>query len=156
VRAAVAAANADSAKGHIDQGGQRYEVLSNDQATKASDYRDLVIAYRNGSAVLLHDVAEVVDSNENIRNAGLYNGLPTVGVSSFRCRARTSSRPSQQIKKVLPSVVATLPPSINVHIALDRSQSVTAAVGDTERSLMIAVVLVIGVVFVFLQSPRAR
>jgi multidrug efflux pump len=60
-----------------------------------------------------------------------------------------------QIKKVLPSVEATLPPNIQVHIALDRSQSVTAAVGDTERSLFIAVLLVIGVVFVFLQSPRA-
>ena len=71
VRAAIAAANADSAKGHIDQGDQRYEVLSNDQASKAAHYRDLVIAYRNGAPVLLHDVAEVEDSNENIRNAGL-------------------------------------------------------------------------------------
>ena len=63
VRAAISAANADSAKGHIDQGDQRYEVISNDQATKAADYRDLVIAYRNGAPVLLHDVAEVLDSN---------------------------------------------------------------------------------------------
>src|SRR6202034_1099903 len=80
VRAAISAANADSAKGYIDQGNQRYEVLSNDQATKAADYQNLVIAYRNGAAVLLHDVAAVVDSNENIRNAGLYNNFPTVGV----------------------------------------------------------------------------
>ena len=155
VRAAVAAANADSAKGHIDQNGQRFEVLSNDQATKASDYRDLVVAYRNGSAVLLRDVAEVLDSNENIRNAGLYNGLPTVGVVVFPLPGANIIKTVEQIKKVLPSVIATLPSSINVHVALDRSQSVTAAVGDTERSLMIAVVLVIGVVFVFLQSPRA-
>ena len=58
VRAAVSAANADSAKGDIDQGDQRFEVLSNDQATKAADYQDLVIAYRNGAPVLLHDVAD--------------------------------------------------------------------------------------------------
>jgi len=155
VRAAIASANADSAKGYIDQGDQRYEVMSNDQATKAADYQNLVIAYRNGAAVLLHDVAAVVDSNENIRNAGLYNNFPTVGVIVFPLPGANIIKTVASIKKVLPSVVATLPPNIDVHIAMDRSQSVTAAVGDTERSLMIAVVLVIGVVFVFLQSPRA-
>ena len=155
MRAAISSANADSAKGYIDQGDQRYEVISNDQASKAADYRDLVIAYRNGAPVLLHDVAAVVDSNENIRNAGLYNNLPTVGVIVFPLPGANIIKTVAQIKKVLPSVEATLPPNIHVHIAMDRSQSVTAAVGDTERSLMIAVVLVIGVVFVFLQSPRA-
>jgi len=155
VRAAIASANADSAKGYIEEGDQRYEVMSNDQATKAADYQNLVIAYRNGAAVLLHDVAAVVDSNENIRNAGLYNNLPTVGVIVYPLPGANIIKTVAQIKKVLPSVVATLPPNIDVHIAMDRSQSVTAAVGDTERSLMIAVVLVIGVVFVFLQSPRA-
>jgi multidrug efflux pump len=155
VRAAIAAANADSAKGHIDQGDQRYEVISNDQATKAADYRDLVIAYRNAAPVYLHDVAEVVDSNENIRNAGLFNNLPTVGVVIFPLPGANIIQTVAHIKKVLPSVTATLPPSIQVHIALDRSQSVTAAVSDTERSLGLAVVLVIGVVFVFLQSRRA-
>src|SRR6202789_3146621 len=155
VRAAISAANADSAKGYIGQGNQRYEVLSNDQATKAADYQNLVIAYRNGAPVLLHDVAAVVDSNENIRNAGLFNNLPTVGVIVFPLPGANIIKTVAQIKKVLPSVEATLPPNVNVHIAMDRSQSVTAAVGDTERSLMMAVVLVIGVVFVFLQSPRA-
>jgi multidrug efflux pump len=155
VRAAIGAANADSAKGHIDQGDQRYEVISNDQASKAAEYRDLVIAYRNGAAVLLHDVAEVEDSNENIRNAGLYNGKATVGVVIYPLPGANIIKTVAQIKKVLPSIEATLPPNIEVHIASDRSQSVTAAVGDTERTLLLAVVLVIGVVFVFLQSPRA-
>jgi multidrug efflux pump len=155
VRASIAAANADSAKGHIDQGDQRYEVISNDQATKAADYRDLVIAYRNGAPVFLHDVAAVVDSNENIRNAGLFNNMPTVGVIVFPLPGANIIKTVAQIKKVLPSVQATLPPSVQVHIALDRSQSVTAAVGDTERTLVLAVLLVIGVVFVFLQSTRA-
>jgi multidrug efflux pump len=155
VSASIAAANADSAKGHIDQGDQRYEVISNDQATKAADYRDLVIAYRNGAPVFLHDVAAVVDSNENIRNAGLFNNMPTVGVIVFPLPGANIIHTVAQIKRVLPRVVATLPPSVQVQIALDRSQSVTAAVSDTERSLGLAVVLVIGVVFVFLQSPRA-
>jgi multidrug efflux pump len=155
VRASIAAANADSAKGHIDQGDQRFEVISNDQASKAADYRDLVIAYRNGAPVLLHDVAAVEDSNENIRNAGFYNKMPTVGVIVFPLPGANIIKTVAQIKKVLPSIEATLPPNIKVHIAIDRSQSVNAAVGDTERSLFIAVLLVIGVVFVFLQSPRA-
>jgi len=155
VRAAIGAANADSAKGHLDQGDQRYEVMSNDQATKAADYRDLVIAYRQGAPVFLHDVAGVVDSNENIRNAGLYNGLPTAGVIVFPMPGANIIKTVAQIKKVLPAVIATLPPNIQVHTALDRSQSVRAAVDDTERTLFIAVLLVIGVVYVFLQSPRA-
>jgi multidrug efflux pump len=155
VRASIAAANADSAKGYVDEGDQRYEVMSNDQASKAADYRDLVIAYRQGSPVFLHDVAGVVDSNENIRNAGLYNGLPTVGVIVFPMPGANIIKTVAQIKKVLPSVIATLPPAVQVHTALDRSQSVSAAVAETERTLFIAVLLVIGVVFVFLQSPRA-
>jgi multidrug efflux pump len=155
VRAAIAAANANSAKGYIDQSNQRYEVISNDQASKAADYRDLVVAYRKGTAVLLHDVAQVVDSNENIRNAGLWNGKSTVGVIVFPLPGANIIQTVAQIMRVLPSVEATLPPNIQVHVSIDRSQSVKAAVGDTQRTLFIAVLLVIAVVFVFLQSPRA-
>ena len=155
VRAALAAANADSAKGYLDQGNRRYVVVSNDQATKAADYRNLVIAYRNGAPVLLHDVAAVIDSNENIRNAGLYDGQPTVGVIVFPLPGANIIDTVDKIKRILPSVEATLPPSIRVHVAIDRSQSVNAAVNDTERTLLLAVVLVIGVVFAFLRSPRA-
>ncbi|MGH8150647.1 MAG: efflux RND transporter permease subunit [Steroidobacteraceae bacterium] len=154
VRAAIAAANADSAKGYIDQGDQRYEVISNDEASKAADYRNLIIAYRDGAPVMLHDVADVEDSNENIRNGGFFNDTPTVGVIVFPLPGANIIKTVAQIKKVLPSVEAALPPNISVHIALDRSQSVTAAVSDTQRSLFFAVLLVIGVVFIFLQSPR--
>jgi multidrug efflux pump len=155
VRAAISAANANSAKGFIDQGDLRYQILSNDQASKAADYRDLIIAYRNQAPVFLHDVASVVDSNENIRNKGLFNGVGTVGVIVFPLPGANIIKTVAQIKKVLPSVQATLPSNIEMHIAMDRSQSVTAAVGDTERSLFAAVLLVIGVVFIFLRSPRA-
>ncbi|RDS80818.1 nodulation protein [Dyella monticola] len=155
VRAAISSANADSAKGHIDQDGLRYEVTSNDQINKAAPYRDLVVAYRNGSPVLLRDVADVKDSAENIRNMGLYNGKPAVLVIIFPLPGSNIVNTVTQIRKVLPAVEATLPSSIKIGVAIDRSQSVNAAVGDTERSLFVAVLLVIGVVFVFLQSPRA-
>jgi multidrug efflux pump len=155
VRAAVSAANADSAKGSLEQGDQRFEVLSNDQATSAADFKDLVIAYRSGAPVLLHDVAEVVDSNENIRNSGLYNDQPAVGVIVYPIPGANIVATDAQIRRILPSVEATLPHGVHVNIAMDRSQSVNAAVGDTERTLAIAVVLVIGVVFIFLQSGRS-
>ena len=155
VRAAVAAANADSAKGDIDQGEQRFEVVSNDQATVAADFKDLVIAYRKDSPVMLHDVAEVIDSNENIRNIGLYNGKSAVGVIVYPIPGANIVETDATIRRLLPSIEATLPSGAHVNVAMDRSQSVSAAVGDTERTLAIAVVLVIAVVFVFLQSPRS-
>jgi multidrug efflux pump len=155
VRAAISAANADSVKGHIDENGQRYEVESNDQINKAAPYRDLVVAYRNGSAVQLRDVAQVLDSAENLRNAGLYNGHDAVLVIVYPLPGSNIVKTVAQIRKALPSIEATLPSNVHVGVAVDRSQSVNAAVGDTERTLFIAVLLVIGVVFVFLQSPRA-
>ena len=155
VRAAISAANADSAKGHLDQGDQRYVVLSNDQITKAAPYRDLVVAYRNGSPVLLRDVAQVRDSNENIRNAGLYNGKSAVLVIVYPMPGSNVVSTVAQIRNVLPAIEATLPHSVHVNVAVDRSESVRSSVADTERTLFIAVLLVVGVVFIFLQSPRA-
>ena len=155
VRAATAAANANSAKGSIDQGEQRYEISSNDQASSAADYKNLIIAYRNNTPVLLSDVADVIDGNENIRNIGLYNGQTSVGVIVYPIPGANIVETDAQIRAILPSVEATLPHGVHVNVAMDRSQSVNAAVGDTQRTLGIAVVLVIGVVFVFLLSARS-
>ena len=155
VRAAISAANADSVKGHIDQNGQRFEVLSNDQINKAAPYRDLIVAYRNGSPVQLRDVAQVLDSAENLRNAGLYNGQDAVLVIVYPLPGSNIVKTVAQIRKALPSIEATLPHNVHVGVAVDRSQSVNAAVNDTERTLFMAVLLVIGVVYIFLQSPRA-
>ncbi|MEX3944786.1 efflux RND transporter permease subunit [Paraburkholderia sp. BR10937] len=155
VRASIGAANANSAKGHIDQGNQRYTVTSNDQISKAAPFRDVVIAYRNGSPVFLRDVASVIDSNENIRNAGLYNGKSAVLVIVYPMPGSNVVKTVQQIRARLPSIEAALPATIKVDVAIDRSESVRASVADTERTLFIAVLLVIGVVFVFLLSPRA-
>ncbi len=155
VRAAVSAANADSAKGHIDEHGQRYEVLSNDQISTAGPYRDLVIAYRAGAPVYLRDVAGVIDSNENIRNAGLYNGKSAVLVIVYPLPGSNIVKTVGQIEARLPIIEAALPKAVHVNVALDRSESVRASTADTERTLFLAVLLVVGVVFVFLLSPRA-
>ncbi|VWC58085.1 efflux RND transporter permease subunit [Burkholderia lata] len=155
VRASLGAANANSPKGHLDQGGHRYEILSNDQIGTAAPYRDLVVAYRNGAAVQLHDVAQVRDSNENVRNAGLYNGKQAVLVIVFPEPGSNVVNTVRQIRARLPVIEAALPGSVHVGIAVDHSQSINASVADTERTLGIAVLLVVGVVFVFLLSPRA-
>ena len=84
VRAALASANAHSPKGGIDVGDQRYQIYANDQANKAVDYQSLIVAYRNGAAVHLSDVGEVIDSVENLRNAGLANGKPAVLIILYR------------------------------------------------------------------------
>jgi len=155
VRAAISSANANSAKGHIDQGDQRFEVISNDQISKAAPYRDLVIAYRNNAPVMLRDVADVQDSAENIRNAGLYNGKAAVLVIVFPIPGGNIVKTVGQIRQALPNIQAVLPHDVHLDVALDRSESVHAAVDDTQKTLFIAVLLVIGVVFVFLQSPRS-
>src|ERR1700744_5321050 len=99
VRAAISSANANSAKGHIDQGDQRYEVTSNDQINKAAPYRDLVVAYRNNAPVFLRDVADVQDSAENIRNAGLYNGKDAVLVIVYPLPAGNMVKPWRRYAK---------------------------------------------------------
>jgi multidrug efflux pump len=155
VRAALAAANANSPKGYFDVGPTRYQLYTNDQATVAAQYRDLVIAYRNGQAVKLSDVAQVNNSVENLNNAGLYNGKPAVLVIIHPSPTANVIQTVDQLKAQIPALRAALPPAINFGVALDRSQSIRGALADTERTLFIAVLLVVGVVFVFLRSPRA-
>jgi multidrug efflux pump len=155
VRAALAAANANSPKGYTESGGQRLQIYTNDQATVAAQYRDLIVAYRNGAAVRLSDIASITNSVENVNNAGLFNGQPAVLVIIHPSPSANVIQTVDQIKALLPSLAAALPPSVHMAVALDRSQSIRGAIGDTERTLFIAVLLVVGVVFVFLRSGRA-
>jgi len=155
VRAALAAANADSPKGYVENGGERYQLYANDQSTVAADYRNLVIAYRNGAAVHLSDVASVTNSVENVDNAGLFNGKSAVLVVLHPSPSANVIQTVDQVKAMLPRLQAALPPSIQMAVALDRSQSIRGALDDTEKTLFIAILLVVGVVFVFLRSGRA-
>ena len=155
VRAALAGANANAPKGYFDVGPNRYQLYTNDQATTAAQYRGLVIAYRDGQAVKLSDVADVRNSVENTQNAGYYNGKHAVLVIVHATPDANIINTVDDIKKLLPTLRAALPPSVHIGVAMDRSQSIRAAVDDTERTLFIAVLLVVGVVFLFLRSPRA-
>ncbi len=155
VRAALASANANSPKGTIDDGNQRYQLYTNDQSTRADDYKSLVIAYRNGAAVRLSDVAAVNNSVEDLRNLGLANGSPSVLIIIFRQPGANIIDTIDQIKAELPHLQAAMPADVNVSIAIDRSTTIRQSLHDTEMTLVIAIVLVIIVVFFFLRSFRA-
>ena len=155
VRAALAAANANSPKGTIDDSGRRFQIYTNDQSTTASDYAPLIIAYRNGAAVKLSDVATVTDSVEDVRNLGLSNGQPSVLVILFRQPGANIIDTIDSIKAELPHLEAAMPADVNVTIAIDRSTTIRQSLHDTELTLVIAITLVTIVVYFFLRSFRA-
>jgi multidrug efflux pump len=155
VRAALASANANTPKGSIDIGAERYQVYTNDQATRAEQYRNLVIAYRNGAPVRLTDVAEVLDSVENVRNLGLANGNPAVVVVLFKAPGANIIETVDAVKQLLPALRASLPTDIDISVAMDRTTTIRASLRAVESTLVIAVSLVILVVFVFLREGRA-
>jgi len=155
IRAALASANANSPKGAIEDDNAHYQIYANDQATKAAQYRDLVIAYRNGAAVRLSDVADVVDSVEDLRNAGLVNGKPGVAVVLSRQPGANIITAVDNVRAELPRLIAALPGDVNLTVAVDRSKTIRQSLVDTEKTLIIAVFLVILVVFAFLRSVRA-
>ena len=155
VRAALASANANSPKGSIDDGERRYQLYTNDQATKAADYKPLIIAYRNGAAVALTDVADVRDSVEDVRNLGLSNGQPSVLVILFRQPGANIIETIDSVKTELPHLQAAMPADVTATIAIDRSTTIRDSLRDTELTLVIAILLVTLVVFLFLRDWRS-
>jgi multidrug efflux pump len=155
VRAALASANAHSPKGGIDVGDQRYQIYANDQANKAEDYKSLIVAYRNGAAVHLSDVGEVTDGVENLRNAGLANGKPAVLIILYRQPGANIISTVDLVKALMPQLRASISPAIDIALGVDRSTTIRTSLRDVERSLIIAVMLVIVVVFAFLRNVRA-
>jgi multidrug efflux pump len=155
VRAALASANAHSPKGGIDVGDQRYQIYANDQANKADDYQSLIVAYRNGAPVHLSDIGEVTDGVENLRNAGLANGKPAVLVILYRQPGANIISTVDLVKGLMPQLRASVSPAIDIGLAVDRSTTIRTSLRDVERSLILAVLLVIIVVFAFLRNLRA-
>ena len=155
VRAALASANANSPKGTIDDGSRRFQIYTNDQANVAADYTPLVIAYRNGAAVRLSDVAEVKDSVQDNRNLGMSDGQPSVLVILYRQPNANIIETVDAVKAELPHLQAAMPADMNVNVAIDRSTTIRASLHDTEVTLVLAVLLVTVVVFLFLRSVSA-
>ncbi|SFU68044.1 multidrug efflux pump [Methylobacterium sp. 174MFSha1.1] len=155
IRAALASANANSPKGAIEAGERRYQLYANDQGRKAADYRDIVVAYRNGAGVRLRDVGQVVDGVEDRRNLGLVNGQRGVLLIVYKQPGGNVVETIDRLKEALPQLKAALPGDTELIVTGDRSLTIRASLAEAERTLIISVGLVILVVFGFLRSARA-
>src|SRR2546423_714655 len=155
VRAMLSQQNANIPKGQLADERKTADILANDQLLKAKDYEPLIVAYRNGAPVTLSDIATVHDSVENIRAAGYLNGKPAIPVVIFRQPGANIIQTVDRVRAALPSLKASIPAAINMQIVLDRTTTIRASVFEVERTLVIAIMLVVLVVFVFLRSGRA-
>ena len=155
VRAALAAANANAPKGAIEQNGQHFQIYVNDQASNADQFRTLIVAYRNGAGVRLQDIADVSDGVEDVRNLGSANGKPAVLIIINRQPGANIIDVVDRIKAMVPSLQASIPPSITITPVNDRTTTIRASLRDVENTMLIAVALVVLVVFLFLRNGRA-
>ncbi|KJV31193.1 multidrug efflux RND transporter permease subunit MdtC [Pantoea sp. SM3] len=155
VRTAISNANQRRPQGAIDDVQQRWQVRTNDELQTASEYQPLVVHYSNGAAVRLSDVANVQDSVQDVRNAGMTNGKPAVLLVVRKSPDANIIETVDRIRSEMPLLHEVIPAAIDLQIAQDRSPTIRASLQEVEQSLMIAVALVILVVFVFLRDGRA-
>jgi multidrug efflux pump len=155
VRNAIAATNANRPKGVLEDGDRQWQILANDQATKATDYIPLIVAWRNGAAVRLSDIADVSDSVQDLRNAGSSNGRPSVAVILNRQPGANIIETADRVRALLPVLRASIPGAINLDVVVERTSTIRASLREVERTLIISVTLVILVVFAFLRNVRA-
>ncbi len=155
VASTLAAANANRPKGELSDGAQRWQVSATDQLLKADEYRPLILSYRNGAAIRLADVAEVEDSVENLRNAGISKGKPAVLVILFAQPGANIIETVDRVLELLPPLQASIPAAIRLSVVMDRTTTIRASIHHVERMLLISISLVILVVFVFLRDARA-
>ncbi len=158
VRAAISSANAgaNSPKGAIYQGPQRMQVYSNDNASQASEFSSLIVAYRNNAPVRLQDVADVSDGVENIRNMGMANGQPAVLVTITQQPGANVIQVVNNINAMIPQLQhGMLPPAIDLTVIQDTTTSIRDSVNDVEITLVLSTILVVLVVFLFLRNVRA-
>ena len=155
VRTVLASANSNTPKGHFSDNHRMVEVGANDQIFKAIDYKPLIVAYKNGTAVRISDLGEASDGVEDIRSSGYANGNPSILLIIFRQPGANIIDTVDAVRATLPQLKASIPQSIDVRVAMDQTVTIRASVHEVERTLSISVLLVILVVFVFLRNPRS-
>jgi len=155
VRRTIGEANLLRPKGAVEDGERYWQVQASDQLTRAADYQSLVVRYQDGAPVRLSDVARVYDGVEDRFNTGYYNDEPAVLLIVSRQPDANIIQTVDAIYDQLPTLRAFLPPDVQLAIASDRSPTIRATLHEAERSLLIAVMLVILVVLLFLASLRA-
>jgi multidrug efflux pump len=155
LRAALASASVNAAKGNFDGPRQGYQIDANDQLQTSNDYRNVVVAYRNGAPVMLHDVANVVDGVENNFQAAWMNQTPAVILNIQRQSGANTISVVKSIKDLMPQLIVNLPKGIQVTTLTDLTTGIQASVSDVEFELFLAIVLVVLVIFLFLRSVSA-
>ena len=155
VQQVLSVQNSDLAKGQISDGNTTADIVANDQISHAVDYKPLIVGYNRGSAIRLSDVADVVDSVQNVRAGGYLNGKRAIMLIVFRQPGANIIDTVDLIKAQLPSIKASIPQGIDITMVQDRTVTIRASVADVERTLMVSIALVIVVVFVFLRRVRA-
>jgi len=155
VRAALASANANRPKGIVQDGIRRFQIYTNDTGLQASVYAPLIIAYRDGSAVRLSDIAAVVDGVTDVHNFGVFNGKNAIVVVVSRQPGANIINTVNRVKALIPTLTQVLPADINMQVAADRTITIRASLAEVERTVIIAIVLVVAVVAFFLRNGRA-
>ncbi len=155
VRSAMTTTNANRPLGAVEREEHYWQVGTNDQARTAADYAPLVLRWKNGQAVRLQDVAEVVDSVQDVRNYGVANGKPAILLQVYKQPGANILEAVDRVRALLPQLKASIPSAIDVEIVSDRTPTLRASVREVERALAIAVGLVALVVFLFLRNGRA-
>ena len=155
VRTALASANANRPKGVVEEGARNWQIDANDQAKTAREYLPLIVAYRNGAPVGLTDVAEVVDSVQDLRNAGSSNGKPSVLVIVSRQPNANIIETVDRVMELIPTLRASIPAAIDLQVMMERTTTIRASLRDAGRTLALSVALVVLVVFLFLRHGRA-
>jgi multidrug efflux pump len=155
VRSVLAQANAHRPKGQMGDERTSWEIESDDQLARAADYLPMIVAARQGAVVRLADVGTVEDGVQDVRAAGLVNGVPAVSVIVTTAPGANIIDTVDRIRATIPRFRALLPAAVDLNVAVDRTTTIRASVHDVERTLVIAILLVVLVVFVFLRSGRA-
>jgi len=155
LRAAVAAANVDQAKGTLNGSRQSFTIGANDQLLASEDYKPVIVAYRNGAPVRASDVATIVDAAENDQQAAWMGQQPAVIVNIQRQPGANIIAVVDRIHKLLPQLQQALPATIQVHVLTDRTLTIRASVKDVEYELMLTIALVVMVIFLFLRNLAA-
>ena len=155
VQSTISLQNSHSPRGQLSNGTTQLDILDNNQISLAEQYQPLVVGYHNGQAVKLSDVADVVDSTQDLRNAGFLDGGRGIFVIVSRQPGANIIETVDRIRQALPFLKATLPQGVQSTIVLDRTTTIRASVNDVEKTLVGSIGLVILVVFIFLRSPRA-
>lgn len=155
VRTAISNANVRRPQGAVENETQRWQLQTNDELKTAAEYQPLIVHYTNGGAVQLSDVASVTDSVQDVRNAGMTNAKPAILLMIRKSQEANIIETVDRIRAKIPELRTTIPASIDLQIAQDRTPTIRASLAEVEQSLVISIALVILVVFVFLRSGRA-